>query len=109
MLKQTTVFDVSFNLRAIVKMLFGNSMILPAAWPCRCLSLSQTYSGWSAESVVGCEQVFFVLMDAAVSACTFPRSSVVVNYNQLYSEMRNVSARFYDVTTRMLCFVLQDT
>ena len=48
-------------------------------------------------------------MDAAVSACTFPRSSVVVNYNynQLYSEMRNVSACFYDVTTRMLCFVLQ--
>ena len=48
-------------------------------------------------------------MDAAVLACTFPRSSVVVNYNQLYSEMRNVSACFHDVTMRMLCYVLQDS
>ena len=43
-------------------------------------------------------------MDAAVLACPFPRPSLVVKYNQLYSEMRNVRACFYDVTTRMLCF-----
>ena len=42
-------------------------------------------------------------------ACTFPRPSVVVNDNQLYSEMRNDRACVYDVTTRMLCFVLQDS
>ena len=42
----------------------------------------------------GANQFFFVLMDAAVSACT---------------EMRNVRACFHDVTTRMLCFVLQDS
>ena len=56
--------------------------------------------GRKAESVVGCEQVFFVLMDAAVSACTFPRSSVVVNYNQLFSEMKNVSACFFMMLPR---------
>ena len=33
MSKQTTVFNVSFHLRAIFKILFGNSMILPAALP----------------------------------------------------------------------------
>ena len=65
--------------------------------------------GRRAESVVACKQVFFVLMDAAILACTFPRPSVVVNYNQFYSEMRNDRACFYDVTTRMLCFVLQDS
>ena len=64
--------------------------------------------GRRAESVVGCKPFFFVLMDAAVLACTFPRPSVVVKCNQLYSEMRNVRACFYDVTARMLCFVLQD-
>ena len=64
--------------------------------------------GRRAESVVGCKPVFFVLMDAAVLACTFPRPSVVVKCNQLYSEMRTVRACFHDVTTRMLCFVLQD-
>ena len=32
--------------------------------------------GRRAESVVGCKQVFFVLMDAAVLACMFPRPSV---------------------------------
>ena len=48
-------------------------------------------------------------MNAAVLVCTFPRSSVVVNYNQLDSEIRNVSACFYDVTTRMQCFVLKDS
>ena len=63
--------------------------------------------GRRAESVVKCKQVFVVLMDAAVLACTFPRPSVVVKCNQLCSEMRNVRACFYDVTTRMLCFVLQ--
>ena len=66
--------------------------------------------GRRAGSVVGCKQVFFVLFDAAVLACTCPRPSVVVKYNQLYSEMRNVRASFfYDVTTRMLCFALQDS
>ena len=60
--------------------------------------------GRGAESVVGCKQVFSVLMDAAVPACTYPRPSVVVKYYQLYSEMRNARACFYDVTTRMLCF-----
>ena len=60
--------------------------------------------GRGAESVVGCKAVFPVLMDAVVSACTFPRPSVVAKYNQLYSEMRNVRACFYDVTTRMVCF-----
>ena len=64
--------------------------------------------GRRAESVVGCKPVFPVLMDAAVLTCTCLRPSVVVKYNQLYSEMRNVRACFYDVTTRMLCFVLQD-
>ena len=44
-----------------------------------------------------------------VSACTFPRPSVVMKHNQLYSEMRNVGECFFDVTTRMLCFVLQDS
>ena len=60
--------------------------------------------GRRAESVVGCKQVFFVLMDAAVLPCTFPRPSVVVKCNQLYSEMRNVRACFDDVNTRVLCF-----
>ena len=64
--------------------------------------------GRRAGSVVGCKQVFSVLMDAAVLACTFPRPSVVVKYNQLYSEMRNVRACFYDVTTRMLCFCIAE-
>ena len=52
---------------------------------------------------IGANQ-FFSVMDAAVLACTFPRPSVVVKDNELYSEMRNVRACFYDVTTRMLCF-----
>ena len=56
-------------------------------------------------SVVGYKQVFSVLMDAAVSACTFRRPSFVVKYNQLYTAMRNVRACFYDVTTRMLSFL----
>ena len=51
-------------------------------------------------------QFFSVSMDTAVLACTFPRLSVVVKYDQLYSEMRRVRARFYDVTTRMLLFFL---
>ena len=34
-MKQTTVFNVSFHLRAIFKMLFGNSLILPAALSAR--------------------------------------------------------------------------
>ena len=34
--------------------------------------------GRRAESVVGCKQVFFMLMDAAMLACAFPRPSVVV-------------------------------
>ena len=38
MLKETTVFNVSFHLRAIFLVSFGNSMILPAALPCRSLS-----------------------------------------------------------------------
>ena len=50
----------------------------------------------------GANQFFSVLMDAAVLACTFPRPSV--KYEQLYSEMRNVGACFYDVTTSFLCF-----
>ena len=45
MLKQTTVFDVSFNLRAIFKMSVGNSMILPAALPRRSLSNVQWLVG----------------------------------------------------------------
>ena len=49
-------------------------------------------------------QFFSVLMDAAVLACAFPRPSVVVKYDQLSSEMRNVRAFFYDVTARILCF-----
>ena len=49
-------------------------------------------------------QFFSVLMDAAVVACPFPPLSLVVKYNQLFSEMRNVRACFYDVTTRMLRF-----
>ena len=65
--------------------------------------------GRRAKSVVGCKPVFLVLMDAAVFAYTFPRPSVVMKCNQLYSEMRNVRACFYDVTSRMLCFVLQDS
>ena len=52
----------------------------------------------------GANQFFSVLMDAAVLACPFPRPSLVVKYNQLHSEMRNVRACYYDVTTRMLCF-----
>ena len=61
--------------------------------------------GRGAESVVGCKTSFFsLLMDAAVLACPFPRPSLVVISNQLYSEMRTVRACFYDVTTRMLCF-----
>ena len=71
------------------------------------LSHKRTVVG-RAESVVGREQVFFMLMDAAVLARTFPRSSVVVNCNQLRSEMRHATACFDDVTTRMPCFVLQD-
>ena len=43
-------------------------------------------------------------MDPAVLACPFPRPSLVVKCNQLHSEMRNVRACYYDVTTRMLCF-----
>ena len=46
--------------------------------------------GRRAESVVGCKPVFFVLVDAAVFACTFPRPFVVVKRNQLYSETKNV-------------------
>ena len=60
--------------------------------------------GQRTDSVVGCKQVLSVLMDAAVLACTFPLPSFVVKYNQLYSEMRNVRACCYDVTTRLLCF-----
>ena len=52
----------------------------------------------------GANQFFFVLMDAAVLACTFPRPSFVVKCNQLYSEMTNVRACFCDVATRVLCF-----
>ena len=52
----------------------------------------------------GANQFFSVSMDAAVLACTFPRPSVVVKYDQLFSEMRNVKACFYDVTTRLFCF-----
>ena len=44
--------------------------------------------GRRAESVVGCKPVFFLLMDAAVLACSFQRPSVVVKCNQLYSDMR---------------------
>ena len=47
------------------------------------------------ESAVECTPVFCVLMDAAVLACTFPRPSLDVKYNQLYSEMRNVRACFF--------------
>ena len=50
--------------------------------------------GRRVESVFGCKQVFSVLMDAAVLTYTCLRPSVVVKYNQLYSEMRNVSACF---------------
>ena len=73
-------------------------MILPAALPCR--SLKRTVVG-GRNLLVGCEQVFFVLMDAAVLTCTFPRSSVVVNYNQ---EMRNVSSCFMILPRE--CYVL---
>ena len=42
--------------------------------------------GWVSFSVdVGCKQVFSVLVDAAVLACTFPRPSVV-KCDQWYSE-----------------------
>ena len=68
-----------------------------------------TTIGRRGESAVGCKQVFSVLMDAAVLTCTCLRLSVVVKYNQLYSEVRNVRACFCDGTTRMLCFVLQDS
>ena len=43
-------------------------------------------------------------MDTAVWKCTFPRPSIVVKHDQLSSEMGNVRACFYDVTTRMLGF-----
>ena len=49
-------------------------------------------------------QSFSVSMDSAVRTCTFPRPCFVVKHDQLSSEMRNVRAYFYDVTTRMLCF-----
>ena len=66
--------------------------------------------GRRAESVVGCKQVFSVLMDSTVLACTFPRPSVVVKYNQLYLEMRNVRACFYLMLPReCFVFVLQDS
>ena len=58
--------------------------------------------GRGAASAVECKPVF--LHVDAVLACTFPRPSVVVKYDQLYSKMRNVRACFYDVTSRMLCF-----
>ena len=50
--------------------------------------------GRRAESVVGCKHVFFVLMDAVVLACTFPRPSVVVKCNQLFLEMRKCQSVF---------------
>ena len=50
--------------------------------------------GRRAESVVGCKQVLFVLMDAAVSACTFPRPSIAVKGGQLYSEMKKCQSVF---------------
>ena len=61
-------------------------------------------TGRRSKSVVGCKQIFFVLMDAAILACTFPRRSVVVNYNQLYSEMRN--DRVLPIMLPRECFVL---
>ena len=59
----------------------------------------------------GAKQVFSVLTDAAVLACTFPRPSVVVKYNQLYLGDDKCQSVFFknDVTTRKLCFVLQDS
>ena len=167
MLKQTTVFNVSFHLRAIFKMSFGNLLILPAAlsdivsfWntgvflccercPCRSLSLTCTVVGgrrsrpnvavvdgrrfrptsehlestsmflmliqqqseplvedWNmlttirtigrrVKSVVGCEQIFLRVDGSFQLACTFPRPSVDVNHNQLYSEMRNDRPCFF--------------
>ena len=41
MLKQTTIFNVSFHLRAIFQKSFENSMILPAA-----LSVSFFFLNW---------------------------------------------------------------
>ena len=60
--------------------------------------------GRGAESAVECKPVFVRVVDDAVLACPFPRPSVVVKYDQLYSEMRNARPCFYDVTTRILCF-----
>ena len=57
-----------------------------------------------AESVVGCKQVFFVFMDAAVLACSFPRPTVVVKCDQLYTEIEK-SERFF-MTLARKCFVL---
>ena len=170
MLKQTTIFNVSFHLRAIFQKSFETSMILPAALSGRflflmnwCLCVLRTlllvalfltwtvvggrrfrptsghlefismsimtgtatirtigrrvecvgnHQNYPLRSGICCRsanQFFSVSMDAAVLACTFPRPSVVVKYDQLYSEMRNVRACFYDVTTRMPYFVLQDS
>ena len=43
-------------------------------------------------------------MDAAVLACTFPRPSVVVKYDQLLGDEKRQGVFFHDVTTRMPCF-----
>ena len=42
----------------------------------------------------GANQFFSVLMDAAVLACSFPRLSLIVKYNQFYSEMRKCQSVF---------------
>ena len=59
--------------------------------------------GRRSKSVVGCKQIF-LRVDVAFLECTFPRRSSVVNYNQLYSEMRNDRACFMMLPRE--CFVL---
>ena len=66
MLKQTTIFNVSFHLRAIFQKSFENSMILPAAFSGRflflmrvanaapCRSVSHVDRGWWASFSAQC-------------------------------------------------------
>ena len=50
--------------------------------------------GRGAESVVGCKPIFLRVDGCCCISVHVPRPSVVVKYNQLYSEMRNVRACF---------------
>ena len=61
--------------------------------------------GRRAESVVGCKQVFSVLMDSTVLACTFPRPFCCCEIQPVVLGDENCQSVFlFDVTTGMLCF-----